>query len=39
MQDQGPKQREKCTTHAMCSLSEQEKAVKNQPCDQNGVTL
>ena len=39
MQDQGPKQREKSTTHAMGSLSEQEKAMKSQSHDQNGATL
>ena len=39
MQDRGPKQTEKSTTHAMGSLSEQEKAAKSQSHDQNGVTL
>ena len=29
----------KSTTCAMGSLSEQEKAMKSQSCDQNGVTL
>ena len=39
MQDWGPNWKEKSTTCALGSLSEQEKAAKSQSCDQNGATL